>query len=43
MIVGQILTSSKKLKFFVFKKWSLTDWVFSDSCISIGRFPPKLV
>jgi len=39
MIVGSFLLSSKKLKFFLLKKWwSLTEWVFSDSYISIDRF-----
>jgi len=28
MIVGPFLVSSKKLTFFVFKKWSSVDWVF---------------
>jgi len=36
MIVGPFLVSSKKPTFFVFKKWSSVDWVFSDSSISVS-------
>jgi len=37
MIVGPFLVSSKKLTFYVFKKWSSVDWVFS---ISVSCFQP---
>jgi len=40
MIVRSFFLSSKRLKFFLLKKWSLTEWVFSDSDISIGHFQP---
>jgi len=40
MIVGPFLVSSKKPKFFLFKKWSSADYVFSDGYINIGRFQP---
>jgi len=43
MIVGPFLVSSKKLTFFVFKKWSSVDWAFSDSSISVGCFPPTYI
>jgi len=46
MIIGPFLLSSKKLRFFItLKNWSSTDWVFSDSyiTISIGRFQPIYV
>jgi len=43
MIVGPLLVSSKKLTFFVSKKWSWVDWVFSYSSISGGCFQPTYI
>ena len=36
-------TNLKEAEVFLLKKWSLTDWVFSDSCISVGCFRPLSV
>jgi len=38
LAVGPLLVSSKELIFFLFKKWSLTDLLFSDSYSSIGDY-----
>jgi len=36
LAVGPLLVYSKELIFFLYKKWSLTELLFSDSYSSIG-------
>jgi len=40
MVVGTFLVSSKKLKFFLLKKRSWTDYIFFNNYISVGHFQP---